>query len=126
MAKKLVNNVIDNYNRWLQVFEFSKSFNTINDSRIDDSKKIYIDEIWGNTWQDSDSKNLFDGELEPGNYSNGIGAINQTDYRSVNKIYVKPETMYSIYQEDDTNFLRIYAYKNDETYIQYVAGGNVK
>lgn len=58
MAKKLlmnkVNNVIDNYNRWLQIFEFSKSFNTINDSRIDEEGRIYIDEIWGSTWQDSE------------------------------------------------------------------------
>ena len=64
MSKKLLvnkpSNIIEDYNKWFQIYELSGAFNTIEDGRIDEEGRIYIDEIWGNTWQDSDSKNLFD------------------------------------------------------------------
>lgn len=135
MAKKLlmnkVNNVIDNYNRWLQVFEFSKSFNIINDSRIDEEGKLYIDEIWGNTWQDNGSKNLFDKNQEiTVGLLLGNGVIdtnpNRVDYSTSDYIQIKPLTTYAIrlgtfdnrvgFYDKDKEFIDIDTFRNSNTF----------
>ena len=49
MSKKLLvnkpSNIIEDYNKWFQIYELSGAFNTIEDSRIDEEGRIYIDEI---------------------------------------------------------------------------------
>ena len=124
MTKKLMmnkpNNIIEDYKKWFQIYELSGAFNTIEDGRIDEEGRIYIDEIWGNTWQDSGSKNLFDPNQE---LTVGLllrtGVIdtgsNRVDYRTSDYIQIKPSTTYAIRLGTFDN--RVGFYDKDKEFI---------
>ena len=127
MSKKLLvnkpSNIIDDYKKWFQIYELSGAFNTIEDSRIDEEGRIYIDEIWGNT---IDEKNLFDGELRQGSISSSDGSVisSNTTISSVNFIHVNGAKSLYVYREKVKGSFAFRCYDADEKYLGPVGPDN--
>ena len=86
---------------------------TVENSKIGYMKEV---EIFGNTWQDKDSKNLFDGEFELGQYeSSGLEIQNDNMVRNKNKfIPIKPNTQYTLSATKGGESLRYMTFEYDE------------
>lgn len=81
---------------------------------------IEIEEIWGNTWQDdTDSKNLFDGELRQGDISSSDGQDTTSSLRvsSVNFIPVNNSKVLYIYRENANGNFAFRCYDNNKNIL---------
>lgn len=68
-------------------------------------------------------KNLFDGELESGEYENSTGEKKTTAerYRNANYIKVSPNTTYTFSINGTSQKYVVYEYTNSKTFIQYLS-----